>query len=120
MYKTTKEDLEASWMYKNNPESQLVANVVNRLLDKYLVDALKKSDVLYVKVTTPEPELDVLVKRVVQITLEEFEFVKDYTGRLIDLVDQPFLDYVESVYIVPDNGYLTFVFGLRKSNLVDN
>lgn len=114
MYKTTKEDLEASWMYKNNPESQLVANVVNRLLDKYLVDALKKSDVLYVKVTIPEPELGVLGKRVVPIALEEFEVVKGYTGRLIDLVDQPFLGYVEYVYIVPDNEYLTFVFGLRK------
>jgi len=114
MYKTTKEDLEASWRYKNNPESQLVAEVVNRLLDKYLVDSLKNSDALYVKVTTHEPELGVPWKRVVQITLGEFEAVKGYTGRLIYLVDQPFLDYVEYVYIVPDNEYLTFVFGLRK------
>lgn len=114
MYKTTKEDLEASWMYKNNPETQLVAKVVNRLLDKYLVEALKNSDVLYVKVTIPEPELGVLGKRVVHLTLDEFEVVKGYTGKLIDLVDQPFRDYVEYVYIAPNTEYSTFIFGIRK------
>lgn len=103
MYKTTKDDLEQAVARVTN-KSEVVARVVNRALDKYLVDAIEERTVsgkpsrmpTSVYLVTPSMDKD-NYSRYVFVTDNELADVLNYKGNLIDLVDEPFVDYVTDI-----------------------
>lgn len=114
MYKTTEEDLEQSLRYRRHPKTTLVAKVVNQVLDEYLVEEIKTENEFFVKIAVPESEITVLGKHVMHVTQEELEAIEGYTGKLIDLVDPLFSDYLKYASVAPSKHYATFAFTIRK------
>lgn len=52
MYNTTKEELEQAKLARLNPDNKVVvADVINRMLDKYLVKAIKRDNLIVYLVT---------------------------------------------------------------------
>lgn len=100
MYKTTKDDLEQAVARVTN-KSEVVARVVNQALDKYLVEAIEERTVsgkpskapTSVYLVTPSMSKD-NYSRYVFVTDNELADVLNYSGELVDLVDEPFSDYV--------------------------
>lgn len=100
MYKTTKDDLEQAVARVTN-KSEVVARVVNQALDKYLVEAIEERTVsgkpskapTSVYLVTPNMD-NSQYSRYVMVTDKELAGVVNYRGNLIDLVDEPFSDYV--------------------------
>lgn len=100
MYKTTKYDLEQAIARVTN-KSEAVARVVNQALDKYLVEAIEERTVsgkpskapTSVYLVTPNMD-NSQYSRYVMVTDKELAGVVNYRGNLIDLVDEPFSDYV--------------------------
>lgn len=100
MYKTTKDDLEQAVARVTN-KSEVVARVVNQALDKYLVEAIEERTVSGKPSKTPTsvylvtPNLDKRnYSRYMLVTDKEAQAVINYRGELVDLVDEPFSDYV--------------------------
>lgn len=100
MYKTTKDDLEQAVARVTN-KSEVVARVVNQALNKYLVEAIEERTVSGKPSKTPTsvylvtPNLDKRnYSRYMLVTDKEAQAVINYCGELVDLVDEPFSDYV--------------------------
>lgn len=97
MYNTTKEELEQAKLARLNPDNKVVvADVINRMLDKYLVKAIKR-DNLIVYLVTNNDYADVGNFETMLITKEEGEAMASYRGKLVDLVVEPFVDYVDDI-----------------------
>lgn len=100
MYKTTKDDLEQAVARVTN-KSEVVARVVNQALDKYLVEAIEERTVsgkpskapTSVYLVTPNMD-NSQYSRYVMVTDKELAGIVNYRGNLIDLVEEPFSDYV--------------------------
>lgn len=100
MYKTTKDDLEQAVARVTN-KSEVVARVVNQALDKYLAEAIEERTVSGKPSKSPTsvylvtPNLDKRnYSRYMLVTDKEAQAVINYRGELVDLVDEPFSDYV--------------------------
>lgn len=100
MYKTTKDDLEQAVARVTN-KSEAVARVVNQALDKYLVEAIEERTVsgkpskVPTSVYLVTPNMDnSQYSRYVMVTDKELAGVVNYRRNLIDLVAEPFSDYV--------------------------
>lgn len=100
MYKTTKDDLEQAVARVTN-KSEVVARVVNQALDKYLVEAIEERTISGKPSKAPTsvylvtPNLDKRIySRYMLVTDKEAQAVINYRGELVDLVDEPFSDYV--------------------------
>lgn len=100
MYKTTKDDLEQAVARVTN-KSEVVARIVNQALDKYLVEAIEERTVSGKPSKAPTsvylvtPNLDKRnYSRYMLVTDKEAQAVINYRGELVDLVDEPFSDYV--------------------------
>lgn len=97
MYNTTKEELEQAKLARLNPDNKVVvATVINRMLDKYLVKAIKR-DNLVVFLVTNDNYADVGNFETMLITKGELEAMASYRWELVDLVDEPFVDYVDDI-----------------------
>ena len=94
MYKTTKADLEQARWDRANPDNAVVKAVVNRMLDKYLVKAIQQGS-LAVYLVLDNNGLDKFHTMV--ITKEEQKAMDTYSGKLVDLVDDLFVDYIAGI-----------------------
>lgn len=115
MYKTTKDDLEQAVARVTN-KSEVVARVVNQALDKYLVEAIEERTVSGKPSKAPTSVYLVTssvdnskYSRYIMITDKEAQAVLNYSGELVDIVDEPFADYVLDITLNSFLGVIPYI-----------